>query len=1747
MTYATACVLFALAAPDASHSPTPVELLHGSIRSAGSHSANVKAFGEMGETGTILQDGAFCYSGWTVADSGRAAAGAHAHETSLNEMHHCGRPPEPWPGESAAKPASQSFADLRCCGLGGLLAFDHVASPREPDTGPECAAVDERASGAERAAIAERAGANGRAAVADAERAVNGCAAVAQGVSIAKRAATTERSLIVGCAGGATERATDAECARDTTASADAAGRVATGHKRATGNDPEEIVGGVAGVATNTRQIIDEIGVGMLLWLLVALVAALAKAVYLRLSSAKTADDRYAQLRRAVNIAELERAATIAEIERERDTNAAERAIWTNDRESAARAEREAKSATTAAAQRISRAERAERAASAACAAAVERAERAERAASAAVTAENGERPTPLMSMLGGGALACSEVYTIAQVRARELERSFERCSLEGVESVHELELHPPSEHTEAQKRKLELYYKYDRFEDEVRELELHPPSEYTDGQVQMLALHYGYNRFSWNGSIEGGAHGCLPPDDDDESDCEEIAGLASAMHAALFCEVAAERVTTAERERDAAAERAERAERAAAVAERAATAERERAAELAAAERAAAHAAAERAAELAAIERAKRAAEERGRADHAAVPEHIAVVERIERAAADVSRLTFGFPAVNQAAQAGITAEFAVDADHAASVTWMDGEDPAGLPPMPTEWVTHRRAAERAECAAAERCASTHRGRRGGRRGARQRRCILRHPATRLRLRAACVAAGSNNDLTSRASRGGARPSPEPQPQANSQTHHADTGGGCFAPWATVLVRRTGGVLASTPLSEVSAGATVRVADGWARVRCVVRVARPRERQLVALRDGPVLTPGHPVRVNGLWARPDSLGPDLLAATCVPHDGYVLTLVLERGHVLMVDGVECVTWGHGLKDDGVDHPFFGSGRAVQSALAALHVHWRGYVEVHGCVRDERNKVVGLLGAAPKPLDEVASPTYSLSEWSDAEWSPRETPSPIYSPESPNEETFTEVYDADIESPNEEATQPRANSQAYYASAGSGCFAPWATVQVKLRGGDIVNKPLSLPEWNDADIVSKPLWAVRAGAMVRVASGQSWSASGWATVRCVVRVTRPRERLLVALPGGPVLTPGHPVRIAGSWVRPDSLAAPSVSHNGFVLTLVLDHCHVLLVDNVECVTWGHGHTSIALDHPFFGSGRAVRSLSTLHGWMDGYVEVHGCVRDGRKKVVGLLGAGALPPPPPPPPPPPSTEWSDGELSPTYSPESPSEPDDEISPSTEGPMPRTTTLFDAALAEVVVRLVEHPGGPGPEGAAGEALRSILGELSERRAAIIAWGKALNRLEALDAAAASGWPSEEPAETDLNSTYDYQAPAAMTIVPSDTSDQGLARGLVTTNDDQILAIADRVRSALLPYLAEDKTVKTESSTPLEDWPGFQVSHHAPGGRYPAAATAGAAAEAALEDFVPLGYPATAARVQLATSLPLFIQELVLHVDRHVSTADWHWKLATLLSKDWAGCHPPGRREAYATTAAAILQKWLADMSDTEPMLSSCKWVDQRKYELRGLIHTAHNDPGDCRRITTAAGGDPELLDFITHTWWTRAKHGVYASLTQEERRLTLEFVYLLNEQHRLTHWRNGGGRHVGGYPTVLSEFRDTVDHGPAIGGRGGYGGWDLRHKSGELKGAAAEALRRLLRELSHRGQTWAGYHQQTHIQGGESVRRDSCLMSDPEMELRMKRARNGESTARLDEENWIAAGKFSEGRKCHAGDPRKRSRE
>lgn len=55
---------------------------------------------------------------------------------------------------------------------------------------------------------------------------------------------------------------------------------------------------------------------------------------------------------------------------------------------------------------------------------------------------------------------------------------------------------------------------------------------------------------------------------------------------------------------------------------------------------------------------------------------------------------------------------------------------------------------------------------------------------------------------------------------------------------------------------------------------------------------------------------------------------------------MLLVDGIECAAWGHGMTE--VWHEFFGS-RSVIDALAAIRPDWEaeGSVDVGGCSRGE--------------------------------------------------------------------------------------------------------------------------------------------------------------------------------------------------------------------------------------------------------------------------------------------------------------------------------------------------------------------------------------------------------------------------------------------------------------------------------------------------------------------------------------------------------------------------------------------------------------------------------------------------------------------------------------------------------------------------------------------------------------------------------------------------------------------------------------
>lgn len=140
---------------------------------------------------------------------------------------------------------------------------------------------------------------------------------------------------------------------------------------------------------------------------------------------------------------------------------------------------------------------------------------------------------------------------------------------------------------------------------------------------------------------------------------------------------------------------------------------------------------------------------------------------------------------------------------------------------------------------------------------------------------------------------------------------------------------------------------------------------------------------------------------------------------------------------------------------------------------------------------------------------------------------------------------------------------------------------------------------------VRAGDQVRVADGI-------AQVKCVVRIARPLMKKLVALPGGLMITPHHPVRINGDWQLPRELATRMVdNHSGCVYNFILDRCHILLVNGIECVTWNHGIPGTVVGHPFFGTSRVLHDLEAMSGWEQGFIRVEGCFRNEHGEVTKL--------------------------------------------------------------------------------------------------------------------------------------------------------------------------------------------------------------------------------------------------------------------------------------------------------------------------------------------------------------------------------------------------------------------------------------------------------------------------------------------------------------------------------------------------------
>jgi len=143
------------------------------------------------------------------------------------------------------------------------------------------------------------------------------------------------------------------------------------------------------------------------------------------------------------------------------------------------------------------------------------------------------------------------------------------------------------------------------------------------------------------------------------------------------------------------------------------------------------------------------------------------------------------------------------------------------------------------------------------------------------------------------------------------SMSRFMDASSGCFA--ASCNVSMADGT--SKRVADIHKGDVVRTgssSDATATVVCVIE-CRSAGEVCVLSPSGLIITPWHPVDIDGndKWTFP----ANNTNAVRKPASEPVFTFVLDRTHSVIVNGIRCVTLGHGITtgDDVRAHQYFGS------------------------------------------------------------------------------------------------------------------------------------------------------------------------------------------------------------------------------------------------------------------------------------------------------------------------------------------------------------------------------------------------------------------------------------------------------------------------------------------------------------------------------------------------------------------------------------------------------------------------------------------------------------------------------------------------------------------------------------------------------------------------------------------------------------------------------------------------------------------
>jgi len=143
-----------------------------------------------------------------------------------------------------------------------------------------------------------------------------------------------------------------------------------------------------------------------------------------------------------------------------------------------------------------------------------------------------------------------------------------------------------------------------------------------------------------------------------------------------------------------------------------------------------------------------------------------------------------------------------------------------------------------------------------------------------------------------------------------------------------------------------------------YVRVRCVVVSECVGGRAMLSrLPSGLEITEWHPVfdssasaRGGGRWRFPILLGTRVIRPC-----SHVYNVVLEAEHVLLANGIPCVTLGHGLRGETVGHAYYGTG-AVLADLATKRGWKEGRVLLTVAEQREQQRRIERVQQAAQPV-----------------------------------------------------------------------------------------------------------------------------------------------------------------------------------------------------------------------------------------------------------------------------------------------------------------------------------------------------------------------------------------------------------------------------------------------------------------------------------------------------------------------------------------------------------------------------------------------------------------------------------------------------------------------------------------------------------------------------------------------------------------------------------------------------------------------